>query len=251
MKKIALSSLLTILPILTASCSTNNIAKQDTKNDVGDQGSTNNIAKQITTNNIEKYSYLDFLKSQPHDNKILILENDLTASEVFPGFLVYNNFELTEDIDWDEVPDAISNFKISNVFNKEFFKDKFLVYISNSNTTMKPIQYRDKDYLVSQSLAPFDYSNGKVVYGLSILPTVSDYAPNVQLPKEYEFYFTNSLTSLFVAFDKKQYDNVIEIIKKITNEDQQKLAELEKQKANNPQGNTNQSNPSPDGPVSN
>ncbi|QBF34426.1 hypothetical protein EG856_00565 [Mycoplasmopsis phocirhinis] len=246
MKKIILSPLLISAPMIVVSCSTKNDENKNqwTITKKNDNLASSNVEIGLKTDNkdtlnvqnIEKYGYLDILKIQPRDNKILILENDLLASKVFPSFLVYDNFEQTEDIE-NEFPDEISNFKISNIFNQDFFKNKFIVYVAINQTSINPINYRDKDYLISQSLIPFAYNaQGQVINELSVLTSVSDYAPAVQLPGEYSSYFRNSLMTLFVAFDKKYYDEVIKIIEKITDEDQKRSERLKEQ--NQPQTNT-------------
>ncbi|WP_029608445.1 hypothetical protein [Mycoplasma simbae] len=156
------------------------------------------------------YTYLDFYNYASDKSKALLLDKDLQANVVYDSFMIYRNFA-TVDADEDEVPADIEQLKLSKVFNQEFFKNNFLVYLGGEWSSFR---LQDKDTFVQTLFLPFRVNNAnELEYSLVQTKRQMKINPNHKITKAYESYFAHSLQNVFLAFPKSQYVKVVKFLR--------------------------------------
>ncbi|MBU4691835.1 hypothetical protein KQ872_02570 [Mycoplasma sp. ES3225-GEN-MYC] len=162
---------------------------------------------------IKAYTYIDFLKLLPNNNQLIIIENDLSATEAFANYFIYDKFIQTESIESDW-PDNINVLKISSIFNKKFFEKKFLIYVGGKNTNFFTL---NNGGILAKTQIPFDISqNNEVIWSNREHLSLIEKFPKIKLPNEFDNYLNHSIDELYLVFDRKDYVRVLNLINKST-----------------------------------
>ncbi|MBU4690024.1 hypothetical protein [Mycoplasma zalophidermidis] len=166
-------------------------------------------------NEIKTYTYIDFLKLSSNNNQLILIENDLSATQVFNNYYIYDKFIQTESLESDWA-DNINVLKISSIFNKKFFEKKFLVYVGGENTKFFSL---NNGGILAKTQIPFDINqNNQVIWSNSEHLSLIEKFPENKLPGELINYLNHSINELYLAFDRKDYVKVLNFINKSTME---------------------------------